>query len=84
MEMKNFKRAYLLVLLITAPVWLLAYGNNTDGTFGTEVSNEETEVLAHGINIGIKYITIPEHPRGDYVPFSNCPQDKVSKFEFRV
>src|SRR5690625_1871270 len=89
MDMKNFKRAYLLVLLITAPVWLLACGNsnngnNTDGTFGTEVSSDETEALAHGINIGIKYITIPEHPRGDYVPFSNCPQDKVSKFEFRV
>src|SRR5690554_33859 len=49
-----------------------------------EITNHETEALAQGINIGIKYITIPEHPRGDYIPFSNCPQDKVTKFEFRV
>src|SRR5690606_6633051 len=49
-----------------------------------EITDNETEALAQGINIGIKYITIPEHPRGDYIPFSNCPQDKVTKFEFRV
>ncbi len=49
-----------------------------------EIADSETEVPAQGINIGIKYITIPEHPRGDYIPFSNCPQDKVTKFEFRV
>ena len=49
-----------------------------------EIADSETEVPAQGINIGIKYITIPEHPRGDYVPFSNCPQDQVTKFEFRV
>src|SRR5690606_22459480 len=48
------------------------------------VTDTETEVLAQGINIGILSITMPEHPRGDYVPFSNCPQDKVTKFEFRV
>lgn len=50
----------------------------------SEIADNETEALAQGINIGIKSITMPEHPRGDYVPFSNCPQDQVSKFEFRV
>ena len=49
-----------------------------------EITNHETEALAQGINIGIKSITIPEYPRGDYVPFSNCPQDQITKFEFRV
>src|SRR5690606_41922609 len=49
-----------------------------------EITDNETDTLAQGINIGIKYITIPEHPRGDYVPFSNCPQDQITKFEFRV
>ena len=49
-----------------------------------EITNHETEALAQGINIGIKSITIPEYPRGDYIPFSNCPQDQITKFEFRV
>ncbi|MEC3879216.1 hypothetical protein [Parapedobacter sp. 10938] len=58
--------------------------SGTEDVEHSEIPDNETEMLAQGINIGIKSITIPEHPRGDYVPFSNCPQDKVSKFEFRV
>ncbi len=50
----------------------------------SEITDNETEALAQGVNIGIKSITIPESPRGDYIPFSNCPQDQVTKFEFRV
>lgn len=107
-KMKICIQTYLMTLLVIAPVWLLACGNNgnrnkADGsdiaaTIGekeggfsgaedvehSEITDNETEALAQGIDIGIKYITIPEHLRGDYVPFSNCPQDQVSKFEFRV
>ncbi|WP_162633167.1 hypothetical protein [Echinicola strongylocentroti] len=50
----------------------------------SKITDIETEALAQGIDIGIKSITIPEYPRGDYIPFSNCPQDQVTKFEFRV
>lgn len=106
--MKISTQIYLMTLLVIAPVWLLACGNNGNGnkadgsdiaeTIGEkeggfsgaedvvypEITDNETDTLAQGINIGIKYITIPEHPRGDYVPFSNCPQDQVTKFEFRV
>src|SRR5690606_23540433 len=42
-----------------------------------EAADSETVVPAQGSKIGINYITIPEHPRGDYVPFSNCPLDQV-------
>lgn len=107
-KMKICTQTYLMTLLVIAPVWLLACGNNGNGnkadgsdiaaTIGekeggfsgaedvehSEITDNETEALAQGIDIGIKYITIPQHPRGDYVPFSNCPQDQVSKFEFRV
>ena len=107
-KMKICTQIYLMTLLVIAPVWLLACGNNGNGnkadgsdiaaTTGekegdfsgagdvehSEITDNETEALAQGINIGIKSITMPEHPRGDYVPFSNCPQDQVSKFEFRV
>ncbi|WKK74105.2 hypothetical protein QYS49_20125 [Marivirga salinae] len=41
-------------------------------------------VFAQDINIGIKSIDIPDYPRGDYVPFSNCPRSQVTKFQFRV
>lgn len=106
--MKICTQIYLMTLLVIAPVWLLAFGNNGNGnkaegsdiaeTIGekegdfsgakdiaySEITDNETEALAQGINIGIKSITIPEHPRGDYVPFSNCPQDQITKFEFRV
>lgn len=40
-------------------------------------------ILSQDINIGIKSITIPDHPRGDYVPFTNCQRDKITKLEFR-
>jgi|GEM_PF-5255728 len=36
------------------------------------------------INIGIKNIDIPEYPRGDYVPFTNCQFKEVTKFRFYV
>jgi len=53
--------------------------------FGYSIIPEsDTQALAEGINIGIRSITIPEHVRGDFVPFSNCPQDKITKFEFGV
>ena len=75
------KQRYLLVFLgMTAPLWVLICSH----AGGEHTAVTATQVSATGIDIGIKYITIPEHPRGDFVPFSNCPQDKVSKFEFRV
>ncbi len=42
------------------------------------------QIFAQNIDIGIKSIEIPDYPRGDYVPFSNCPRSEVTKFEFRV
>lgn len=91
--MKVYTQIYLLVLLAIAPLWLLACSNNGNKSKANGLGMVETigengggfsEALAQGINIGIKSITIPEHPRGDYVPFSNCPQDQITKFEFRV
>ncbi|MBK6267310.1 hypothetical protein JKA74_19870 [Marivirga sp. S37H4] len=42
------------------------------------------QLFSQEINIGIKSIDIPEYPRGDYVPFSNCPRSQVTKLQFRV
>ncbi|WP_379020032.1 hypothetical protein [Parapedobacter deserti] len=64
---------------MTALLWLRAGGNPVG-----EHNAGAIQTPVQGINIGIKSITIPEHPRGDYVPFSNCPQDQITKFEFRV
>lgn len=104
-KIKVYKHAYILALLIIAPLWLQACGTSNrskaddsvtertmpeiGGEFSADIeqskiTDNKTEAISNGINIGIKSITIPEYPKGDYIPFSNCPQDKITKFEFRV